>query len=477
MAKYLYRFRKFSDLKGDKEKSRESELLGRYIFFASPEKLNDPLEGHREMVWRGDHIVWTNLFAHYFLCLTLRHVDCGEYINIQDVPFSVLHSYLDKPPERANKIKELCATFLKNKNVIQHLSLLSFKEREVKRDELILHLSVLHNYAMHVIAQHLAKVGRVVNGVGIHAASPDELLETSTNILEFFNTLSHDDLLAASHNLQESLLAPVQENALKLNYAIWSESKNERWMDLHINFPERYVTSLKSLCSNSWYTACFMESCSNSAIWGSYGSEHKGACLKFKVDETDQGYALDFHIPSTLNNKSLRKETLDFVKVEYDGIAPDLDFFRSLGALSEPKMLSDWLIRDGNKSSCFDDIYSDVEKWRYEYHSHIQKSITSKTEEWSEEVEQRLLLQSFIFDYAPTENRKLRYNFNSLDSIIFGVNMPLTQKLELIEMVTKLCADCGRLEFTFHQAYFTSSKKIGYREIYKTSTTSPAKSM
>lgn len=470
MAKYLYRFRKFSDLKGDEEKNRESELLGHYIFFASPDKLNDPLEGHREMVWRGDHIVWTNLFAHYFLCLTHRHVDCCAYINIEEVPFSVLHSYLDKPTARSDKIKELCATFLNNSNVIQHLSLLSFKEREVKRDELILHLSVLHNYAMHIIAQHLAKVGMVNGGVGIHAATPEELLETSTNILDFFKTLSSDDLLTTSHNLQESLLTPVQENALKLNYAIWSESKNQTWMDLHINFPELYVTSLKSLCSNSWYTACFMESCSNSAIWGSYGSEHKGACLKFRIDETEQGCSLDLLIPSSL--KSWRKETLDFVKVEYDGIAPDLDFFRSLGAISEPILISDWLVRDGKKSSCHDDIYSNFEKWRTEYHRHIKKSITSKTEEWSEEVEQRLLLQSFPYDYSPTENRKLRYDFKSLDSIIFGVNMPLTQKLELIEMITKLCADSGRSEFTFHQAYFTPAKKIGYREIYKISTTS-----
>lgn len=469
MAKYLYRFRKFSDLKGDPDKNRESELLGSYIFFASPEKLNDPLEGHREMIWRGDHIVWKNLFAHYFLCLTHRHIECCEYIDIENVPLSVSYSYLDKPIERSNKIKELSEIFLSNKNVTEHLKLLSYKQREVKKEELTLHLGVLHTYAMHVIAQQLVKSGLVTSGVGIHAATPEELLQTSTTILKFFSTLSENELLTASTDLQESIFAPVQENNLKLNYAIWSESKNQRWMDLYINFSESYIASLKSLCNKNWYTACFMESCSNPAIWGTYGSEHKGACLRFKIDENAQGHSLDLNLPPTKYTKATSKK-FNFVKVVYDGISPDLDFFRSLGALPEDMVLSDWLTSDGVKSSCFDDMYADIEQWRSEYHAHIQKSITSKTEEWSEEVEQRLLLQSFIYDYSPIEHRKLRYNFNSLDSVIFGVNMPLTHKLELIEMITKLCEKYARPEFIFHQAYYTTSKKIGYRPIYMVSS-------
>ena len=41
------------------------ELEKQTIYFASPEELNDPMEGFRDIVWRGDKIVWINLLRHY----------------------------------------------------------------------------------------------------------------------------------------------------------------------------------------------------------------------------------------------------------------------------------------------------------------------------------------------------------------------------------------------------------------------------
>ena len=63
MAEF-YRFRSIDSLLG---KHRELEELT--IYFASPEELNDPMEGLRNTVWDGDKIVWNNLFKHYVFCL------------------------------------------------------------------------------------------------------------------------------------------------------------------------------------------------------------------------------------------------------------------------------------------------------------------------------------------------------------------------------------------------------------------------
>ena len=54
----VYRFRSMKYLLNDEYQ----ELKNRTIYFASPEQLNDPMEGLRDIVWRGDKIVWTNFF-------------------------------------------------------------------------------------------------------------------------------------------------------------------------------------------------------------------------------------------------------------------------------------------------------------------------------------------------------------------------------------------------------------------------------
>ena len=60
----LYRFRSIDALL-DKYQELESQT----IYFASPDQLNDPMEGFRDIVWRGDKIVWTNFFKHFVYCL------------------------------------------------------------------------------------------------------------------------------------------------------------------------------------------------------------------------------------------------------------------------------------------------------------------------------------------------------------------------------------------------------------------------
>ena len=61
----LYRFRSMDKLLG----KCFQELENQSIFFASPETLNDPMEGFQDIVWVGDRVVWANLLKHYIHCL------------------------------------------------------------------------------------------------------------------------------------------------------------------------------------------------------------------------------------------------------------------------------------------------------------------------------------------------------------------------------------------------------------------------
>jgi len=56
MISHLYRFRPVDAVLGEYE-----ELAKQETYFAPPEKLNDPMEGYKDVFWSGDLIVWRNL--------------------------------------------------------------------------------------------------------------------------------------------------------------------------------------------------------------------------------------------------------------------------------------------------------------------------------------------------------------------------------------------------------------------------------
>jgi hypothetical protein len=64
MITHLYRFRPADAILG-----RYNELSKQEIYFAAPEKLNDPMEGYKDVFWSGDLILWRNLIRHYLVCL------------------------------------------------------------------------------------------------------------------------------------------------------------------------------------------------------------------------------------------------------------------------------------------------------------------------------------------------------------------------------------------------------------------------
>ena len=61
--KTFYRFRSIDNLVGEKY----NELENQSIYFASPNQLNDPMEGFKDLVFNGDSITYKNLFKHYLI--------------------------------------------------------------------------------------------------------------------------------------------------------------------------------------------------------------------------------------------------------------------------------------------------------------------------------------------------------------------------------------------------------------------------
>ena len=83
MAEF-FRFRSIDALLG-----KHQELKEQTIYFASPEELNDPMEGLRDLVWNGDKIVWTNFFKHYVFCLNRSYL----MLNITSAMSTLIEGY------------------------------------------------------------------------------------------------------------------------------------------------------------------------------------------------------------------------------------------------------------------------------------------------------------------------------------------------------------------------------------------------
>lgn len=147
---HFYRFRRCSALLGEWK-----ELDTQTIFFAEPNSLNDPMEGYRDILWKGDFVVWMNLFKNYLFCL--ERVFClykigGDDFEIKDENIPVFSGVDDLPTLSYKKrFLKISNAFISHKVVIRMANELAKRKYPVRRDELIFHLTYLQFIALNII--------------------------------------------------------------------------------------------------------------------------------------------------------------------------------------------------------------------------------------------------------------------------------------------------------------------------------------
>lgn len=82
MSKRFYRIRTIDSLL-DKYK----ELENQEVFFQSTDKLNDPMEGFMDFIFKGDEVVWKSLISHFVFCfqqVAFTYKVIGEKIQLNN---------------------------------------------------------------------------------------------------------------------------------------------------------------------------------------------------------------------------------------------------------------------------------------------------------------------------------------------------------------------------------------------------------
>lgn len=449
---YVFRFRSFEKLLG------RNELRDQHIYFASIEQLNDPMEGFLNLVWQGDRIVWQNLFRQYLLCLDrlvgLLAIGGRDFeVSVHDLD---VFSGIDDLPTEAykNRLSRLYSIFFSNTQVDGLIGFLG-TGRRIRRSELLFYLSLVHEWATQLATASWKKQEATDAEVPLPRLLNDGLIETLKHLES-----ESDEVASFLFDLASNMR---NESALIASYSA-KVSGNDGRLAL-LNFPSLYLERLEALCYPPWYTACFMGNCSDAAVWGHYGDSHKGVCLKFKTTTQENGrvgLVLGNHIKgyAMAKEQETRKirgeQFLPLKKIEYVGEYPEVQFFRSIGRLSWPRVQKTWFSDEkGARSSVAHDVQANTEEWRRQHWEMFSRTSCTKLKAWEYEDEHRLVLSGMLDDLKDPGDRVLRFRFSDLDGVIFGMRTPLHAKHEIMKIVEEKCAAEKRTDFRFYQAQYS----------------------
>lgn len=464
---HFYRFRRCSALLGEWK-----ELDTQTIFFAEPNSLNDPMEGYRDILWKGDFVVWMNLFKNYLFCL--ERVFClyrigGDDFEIKDENIPVFSGVDDiSTLSYKKRFLKISDAFISHKVVIRMANELAKRKYPVRRDELIFHLTYLQFIALNIIDE-------INDGFGLgrlfDSAAFDSFSAAEQAIIKLLDEglITNVDYVV-EHNEGG---AEIIDALMKKRYAMQMEMGLLRKVDgslknashnkdmIFLDFNRRYLSQLEHLLFPKWYTACFMTECKDSAVWGHYGDNHAGVCLIFESEERNGFDNICLYHANGLGGDGEIYEfsPCQFHPVDYISGVVAVDFFSMLGRLPIPKLNAEWYTFKKERSVCSREMNADAAAWRERYWSSFINDITRKTHHWAYENEYRVIIFDGLIDYSSPKKRALKYNFSSLKGVIFGMNTKAEDRVSIVQIIKDKCKENNINDFKFYQAYYDPKTK------------------
>ena len=397
--------------------NKYQELEKQTIYFASPEELNDPMEGFHDIVWDGDKIAWTNLFKHYTLCLhrvffMFRVIGGSEELNVRNILILYSQDELLTPQEKNlfNSIWQKCFNVSKIEEIVEAIA---NTRRKIRYTEIIYYLQTIH----FILLETIRKL-HVTRGLMSESEMPqllsEELIAASVEgilkTIELTEVIENDQQLDIFWEIQtifnDNSRLIQQYDRRKIFNGISNEILKKNNELVIFDFPKVYVENLKNLPFHKWWTACFTKSYANLSVWGNYADGHRGACLIFG---------------DNLNWKPVKYWITSFHEVSYENRLTEIDFFRSIGAGTVPEIMKTWYTDEGgNRSECASHIGDESEDtWRKDYWDNFFRIITTKNRDWEYEREYRVILYDIIRGIVEKDDHTLIYDFNSFERHYF----------------------------------------------------------
>lgn len=452
----MYRFRTIDSLLGTYK-----ELENQEIYFATSDELNDPMEGYRNIFWKGDEIVWRNFIINYvksleqIFGLTVVFNDEREF-NETDIQVSYNLIGYKTPKDREIKEKILEKVF--KYKFINNLHLdLTNRRNSIRRNELLSYLKMIHPFIVNSISEVYYE--HKFTEKLLFFSNLDQFkstIEKSENFVELINKLEVENSQKESEQFFLALKILNQSLNLYTRHKVSNGKFSSNGILIMSEFPEKFISKLESEIYPKWYSASFLFDCKNSSIWGHYGDNHEGVCLKFKTNKIGNNLTLNLKSENGNNSKSSVNPHI-FRKIKYDSKHTEIDFFRSIGRLTKNELNLLWYAGSNGKFSiCGEHLNKNEKEWIKKYWENFYNSLSIKLKEWSYEQEYRLIINGDFIDYTEKKSRKLKYNFNDLEGIIFGIKTKTTDKIKILKIIEDKCKSNSRKEFDFYEAYYSN---------------------
>ena len=465
MEKFVYRFRSIERLLGQEAEgdnpAKPGELEKLHIYFSPPSQLNDPLEGYREMYWSGDKIVWMNLFRHYLLTLAIRswQVEAEFYQEAVPENLDVHVSPQDLQEEFRIAFDDMDKQLTSDYMINRFAEALAKKRRKCFKPELLNYLQWLHLRFLNIVFE----TNHYHDLTSVSATDPSYTVEEWHKLsLGILKNIGKP--LTKSQKTEAHCKIAVSAAAYRINSSLIGNPRYKEYNQLITTFPARYCESIERLMYPDWYVACFMEDASNSSIWGTYGENHTGICLKYRVSGAQDNMHLELYKPVGLDRKGIAQsfQGMSLEKVHYNREHVETNFFTSLGNINPEKSTFWYQGLDGEFSSSAKWFLSDDHHHRERYWKRFDRALTTKINQWHAEQEYRILLKSHI-NLSAVKDRLLKYRFKNLDGLIFGIKTPLKDRLKAIRIIKGHCENAKRKTFNFYQAFYDpETKSIGH---------------
>lgn len=460
----IFRYRSINSLLGER-----AELENQSIYFAPAESLNDPMEGLRRVVWRGDRITWRNLLRHYVICLenritqALLHRD-DETLNPNAI--SVFQSLDNAPtPQMRDFLKQCIQSVEQTKLHATLLDFLADAERDVSFTELRQHLRLVHFHWLEIIQKAMADRGfmEARNSLNFDEVGMAANLRTMQDLLPKLAEDHGESVFETVFEVQEMSSASIGLLTAFNN----AETTSNKKQSLIFDFPSEYLKCLLKLVYPPWYVACFSERHDNVAMWSYYANEHNGCCLIFrKLGDPDhqtlrlkgaRGWQASRNEQGRVSQE---RQDLALRSVKYTSEHPRLEFFSNLGRMSQKDSMDSWFTDDDGKVSPLSSHLTDptaTEKWRGEHWDRFLPPLLSKHPDWRHEEEGRVVLHDNLGIYEKPDDRTFTYDFDTLEGIIFGMNVKLSDQAKALQIIKpKLVDRSSDRPFSLYQARYNS---------------------
>lgn len=353
----FYRFRSTKNLfnrYNEKEKSeieRLGELEEQIIFFPETHQLNDPMEGYRDLVWKGDEVLWTNFIRNFMIFYVIMLSEIKSNKSIEDIDFKEVKYKFFMKFRNINSVK--------NKKTGEYYTIdqiNNIKEEDIIDLEFIpridlvnaqfLPLLEIDNFKklIQILMKNEIKNHKIEFLLGIILLNIHNFLLNKDS--ESFNDESLTDI--------ERIINTNEYSPLKKEERFYSINKSNIEIDIYFKTINFYLKVIDESMFDNWYVTCFMTKSDNPIVWSHYAENHQAVCFVFKATEESNQFYLN------LQNNEEKDFKLELNKVDYDENKRNkLNPFENFGMLMSEDLYNQWLVFNKNVSDIKEKIYND----------------------------------------------------------------------------------------------------------------------